>query len=48
VFFANIFFVLKRYKATENPASLEQFLGVIWEVGFRATPQFSSDKTLFY
>ena len=32
----------------ENPASLEQFLGEIWEIGFRASPWFGSNKTLFY
>ena len=32
----------------ENPASPEQFLRVIWEVGFWASPQFGSKNTFFY
>ena len=31
-----MFFVLTRHKTTENQASLEQFLRVIWEAGFQA------------
>ena len=42
-----MFFVLTSYKTVENPASLGQFLIVIWEAGFRASFQFGSSKTLF-
>ena len=38
----------KIQNCAENPAPLEQFLRVIWEAGFQATPQFDSNKTLSY
>lgn len=38
----------KIWNCAENPAPLEQFLRVIWEAGFQATPQFDSNKTLSY
>ena len=38
----------KIQNCAENPASPEQFLRVIWEVGFWASPQFGSKNAFFY
>ena len=39
-----MFFALTEYKTILKTISLEKFLRVIWEVGFQASPQFSSKK----